>query len=259
MRHLSNMIVAIYLILGGCEWFYLGGKTELLPIMGKHAILLRLQDRGWSKYWMQVWSGFATRLGVRISASVMVVCGLALFITASNSKVCLFISLTAFIVVLIFNATVAVGLEGADQMATLVLFVNAIAVLVPTLESLTDLFIMAQLMLSYGVAGIAKLISPDWKTGRALGMIISTRSMGVGAASFFIQNPRVAKLVCSSIITFELAWFALPFSKQFAFALMAGGIIFHFSNAWIMGLNLFPWAFLSAYPLALNAIDRLHR
>lgn len=253
------MMVAIYLILGGCEWLYLGRKTELLPIMGKHAILLRLQDRGWSKHWRRLWSGFVTTLGVRISASVMVVCGLALFITASNSKVCLFISVTAFIVVLIFNATVAVGLEGADQMATLVLLVNAMAIAMPKLEWLTDLFIMAQLMMSYGVAGIAKLISADWKTGRALGMIISTRSMGVGTASFFIQNPRVAKLMCSSIIAFELAWFALPFSKQLAFALMAGGVIFHFSNAWIMGLNLFPWAFLSAYPLALNAIDRLHR
>jgi hypothetical protein len=166
--------------------------------------------------------------------------------------------LLALIILVAFNATVAFGLEGADQMATLVLVVNALTATIPKAEWLADLFIMIQLILSYGVAGIAKLLSSHWRSGRALGMILSTRSMGLGVSPSFLTNPTVARIGCASIIFFELCWFAAPFNKQLAFGLMGCSVIFHVANAWIMGLNLFPWAFLSAYPLAISAIDRLH-
>jgi hypothetical protein len=258
MTHISNMIVAIYLVLNGCEWFYLGSKTELLPMIGKNAITLRLQDRGWSRFWTRISPELATRIGVRIAAAAMIVSGLALFGTAVSWRTSALISVIAFLSVVAFNVGFSFGLEGADQMATLVLFVNAVTALAPNLQWLTDLFIMSQLILSYGVAGIAKLVSADWRSGWAVGMIVSTRSMGLGTASLLVRNPRAARLACALIIAFELTWFAVPFSKQLAFGLMACGMIFHFSNAWIMGLNLFPWAFVAAYPLAINAIYRLH-
>jgi hypothetical protein len=168
------------------------------------------------------------------------------------------VSIVALLSIVGFNLAFSFGLEGSDQMATLVLLANAMTALMPQMQWLTDVFIMVQLILSYGVAGVAKLVSPEWRSGRALGMIISTRSMGVGATPMLIRNPHVSKLICSSIIGFELAWFALPLNKPLALGLMACGVLFHFSSAWIMGLNLFPWAFVSAYPLALSALYRIH-
>jgi len=252
------MIVAIYLIVNGCEWFYLSMKRELIPVIGKSAILLRLQDRGLPKLLTQISSEVAIRIGVRLSAAAMVCSGLLLFVIAANSKISPVISVTAFILAVTFNATLAIGLEGADQMAVLVLFVNAVTSLLPHLQTLSDLFIMAQLILSYVIAGVAKLVSADWRSGRALAMIVSTRSFGLGSSSLFIRHSCIAKVICISIIVYELSWFAAPFNKEFLLILMGLGVIFHFGNSWIMGLNLFPWAFLSAYPLAISAVYRLH-
>lgn len=258
LRNVSDMVVAIYLIINGCEWLYLSSKRELFPMIGKHTVFLRLQDRGWSKLWARISSKLIMIIGVWLPAAGMICLGLALFVAGATSKVFPLISVTAFITVVIFNATIAVGLEGSDQMATLVLFVNAVTSLAPHLQWVTDFFIFAQLILSYGVAGVAKLLSADWRSGRAIVMIVSTRSFGLGSASFFTRHIWLAKVVCTSIIAYEILWFAAPLNKEVMLILMALGVIFHFSNSWIMGLNLFPWAFLSAYPLAINAINRLH-
>lgn len=258
MRNVSDMIVAVYLIVNGCEWFYLSMKQELIPVIGKSAILLRIQDRGLPKLLTRISSTMATKIGVRLGAAAMVCSGLLLFAIAANAKISPTISIMAFMVAVTFNATIAIGLEGADQMAVLVLFVNAVTSFLPQLQALTNFFILVQLILSYVVAGIAKLVSADWRSGRALAMIVSTRSFGLGSSSLFIRHTSIAKVICVSIIIYELSWFAAPFNKELLLALMGLGVIFHFANTWILGLNLFPWAFLSAYPLALSAYYQLH-
>jgi hypothetical protein len=257
-RNVSDMLVAVYMIINGCEWFYLSLNSELLPILGKNAIFLRLQDRGWPKWWMRVSSELALRIGVQRGAAAIVLLGLTLFVTAADSTTSPVISVLALVSVITFNATIGMGLEGADQMATLVLFANASTALFPHLQKAVDLFIMAQLVLSYGVAGIAKLLSTEWRSGRALAMILSTHSLGIGNARLLVRHAPTARVICGSIIVFELSWFGAPFNQELALVLMMFGVVFHFSSSWIMGLNLFPWAFLSAYPLAINGIHRLH-
>lgn len=252
------MLVAIYLIVNGSEWVYLTLNTELEPILGKKAVLLRLQDRGWATSWMRIPLELSAGIGVRRAAAAIVLCGLALLLTAVNSTVSPLVSVMALVSLITFNAAMAVGMEGADQMASLVLLVNAATALLPELQSVANLFIMMQLVLSYGVAGIAKLLSRDWRSGRALAMILSTRSFGIGNAGFFVRHATTARVVCAAIVIFELSWFGAPFNKELAWALMGVGVAFHFSNSWIMGLNLFPWAFLSAYPLAISGVHWLH-
>ena len=128
----------------------------------------------------------------------------------------------------------------------------------PDLQGIADFVITAQLILSYGVAGIGKLISPTWRSGSAITLIISTRSFGLGSSLLFGRHPTVAKCFASLIIGYELLWFAAPFSRGLLLLLMGFGVVFHVTSAFMMGLNLFPWAFLSAYPLAISAIYRLH-
>jgi hypothetical protein len=190
-------------------------------------------------------------------ASAMAFSGLALFVMAANARTSPSISLTALIILITFNAVFAFGLEGADQMATLVLFVNAVTSFFSQLQMLADFFILTQLVLSYVVAGVAKLFSTEWRSGRAIALILSTRTLGIGSASFFARNPRFAQVVCGGIVIFELSWLAAPFNTHFALALMIAGVLFHFSSSWLMGLNLFPWAFLSAYPIAMSGVYRL--
>lgn len=258
MRHLSNALVAVYIFINACEWYYLSAEDGLRPMIGKNAVELRLRDRGWPKGAAQLYSRAASRLGTRTISVVMGLVGIVLFVTGLLSLSSPIVSVAALLVVVVFNATLAMGLEGADQMAVLVLFSNAVSSLVPDLQVVAEYFVLAQLVLSYGVAGLAKLFSSHWRSGRALSMILSTRSFGVGSVPFLARSQLVAGAMCSFIIAYEMSWFVAPFNLSFALILMLVGVVFHLGNSWLMGLNLFPWSFLSAYPIAISGLHRLH-
>jgi hypothetical protein len=51
--------------------------------------------------------------------------------------------------------------------------------------------------------------------------------------------------------------FVLPFPLSLFF--IAWGIIFHSLNAWIMGLNLFPWSFWATYPALIYISTHITR
>lgn len=148
------------------------------------------------------------------------------------------------------------GEDGADQMnlivaVTLVLTVGPFQS-VPALQ-LGLLFVAAQLVLSYTSAGIAKLISPVWRSGQAVGLVVNTASYGSRQSGAALKRlPWVGRVLTWSVIVFEMSfllalflpwpWVAIP---------MALGVFFHMSIAVVMGLNNFVPAFLSAYPALL--------
>jgi hypothetical protein len=114
-------------------------------------------------------------------------------------------------------------------------------------------FIAIQGCLSYFVAGIAKVISPVWRSGEAVRRILGTRTYG---------SRRSASLVSGRDgVCVALSWLVMLFECTFPLALAFGitgfaifavlGIFFHITNAVIMGLNTFVWAFVATYPAIL--------
>src|SRR5690606_24962932 len=90
---------------------------------------------------------------------------------------------------LLFGLRHIVGTEGADQMLVILFFSLTIAYSVPypPLRKVCMAFIAAQLLLSYLIAGVAKLISPAWRNGRAMLEINRAESFGNHAIYRFLS------------------------------------------------------------------------
>jgi hypothetical protein len=149
-----------------------------------------------------------------------------------------------------------VGLDGSDQMSLITFVAVAIHKLLPGdlhVAQASLWFIAIQGCLSYSVAGIAKVISPVWRNGEAVHRILGTRTYGTSMSAAFVSG-RIGVCVALSwlLMLFECTFpLALAFGKTGFLVFAVLGILFHISNAVIMGLNTFVWAFVATYPAIL--------
>lgn len=155
------------------------------------------------------------------------------------------------------------GLDGAYQMNLVILFALSIGSLsgVCSKISIVSLyFIAGELILSYFIAGITKLISPMWRSSFALNAIFSTRAYGHSLFFQLISQRNVFTILMSwMIFLFELLFFLVLFLNPIhAIVLLVAGLLFHLFNAVFMGLNDFLFAFAAAYPALIYCIHQIH-
>ncbi len=146
------------------------------------------------------------------------------------------------------------GEDGSDQMLTIMSV--AFAVVLPL--GLSDeriakaglYFVGAQACLAYSAAGVAKLISHDWRSGVAIRGILSTRTYGLRRAAMIVQkHPVLAWCLATSTILLESMFLFAPMLPSTALVvLLVVAAAFHASTAVAMGLNGFFWAFVATYP-----------
>jgi hypothetical protein len=144
------------------------------------------------------------------------------------------------------------GLDGSDQMNAIVLGALTLGLTAPAgyAKDAAIWFIAFEALLSYFAAGVAKAVSPVWRSGSAIQGIISTRAYGkASAASLLLRAPRISLTLCWSTIIFECTFpFAALASPDVCIMVLAAGVMFHVSIAATMGLNNFVWAFVATYP-----------
>jgi hypothetical protein len=167
--------------------------------------------------------------------------------------------LLAFLATTIVRWRRCSGGDGAEQMTTIVFAAVCFSALpYPSTDRMVaaTTFIAAQVSLSYVTAGVAKLISPTWRSGSALPAILSTYSHGhPWAAQFVHQHIWVTQLASWIIIIFECLFPLLLFgSSHLAVIALVCGFSFHAGCAVFMGLNSFLWSFPAAYPCVLVAV-----
>ncbi|MEU9191553.1 hypothetical protein [Streptomyces hundungensis] len=146
------------------------------------------------------------------------------------------------------------GTDGADQMAALAMLTAAVTLTVGgTVGRLFLAFLTGQLILSYLIAGVAKLVSPTWRDGSCLAQILSTDSYGSpGIAAFLRARPRVGALMAWGVMVLEVTfWLALVVPGPPRWGLLAAGAALHLGIAFTMGLTTFVFAFIGAYPALL--------
>jgi hypothetical protein len=148
------------------------------------------------------------------------------------------------------------GEDGADQMTLIVgstCFLAAGPFQSPTVMKAGLWFLALQAVLAYSSSGIAKLVSPIWRGGSAIGLILNTASYGSREVGLLITKyPAMGRLVTWGVIGFEVAFPMILFLPRPLVLLGLGiGAVFHVSIAVVMGLNNFLWAFLSTYPALL--------
>jgi len=154
---------------------------------------------------------------------------------------------------LYLNFRIPLGKDGSDQMSNIVLICLFIMALFPNNKVIivvSILFIAFQSILSYLTAGIAKLISPTWRSGNILFQILNTKTYGKKSVVVFLKNkPKFVRFLNHGTIAFESLFFLvlfLPYPFNIYFLIIP--LLFHLSSARIMGLNSFLFAFLATYP-----------
>lgn len=144
---------------------------------------------------------------------------------------------------------------GSDAMLVIVLGALALASVGQARVGMA--YAAAQLVLSYFVAGVAKLRDRAWRDGRALPILAALPQYNV--------PPRLAALLATA--PRAAAWAMLAFECGFPLALLGGklaigflvaGAAFHLANAVCFGLNRFLWTWLAAYPALLYFVTDSH-
>lgn len=190
---------------------------------------------------------FLALLAVRLAAALLLVAGV-------HGPVSLVLWLTTLLVNVRFRGTFN---GGSDLMTMVVLTGLVVAHLGHRSALLVNgalLYIAAQVLLSYFVAGVVKLANPAWRNGTALRDILARADFAVPAAVRRpVAHPAVAVVVSWVVIVFELA-FPAAFTSvpaAVAFAVVVG--IFHLANVAAFGLNRFLLAWASAWPAVIWA------
>ena len=94
-----------------------------------------------------------------------------------------------------------------------------------------------------------KAAAPAWRSGRAMIAIASTHTYGGAALGRLLgRRPALAKAACWSVIAWECSFpLALVVPTTARLAILASGVAFHLSIAFMMRLNGFVWAFAATY------------
>ncbi|SER72385.1 hypothetical protein [Natrinema salaciae] len=150
------------------------------------------------------------------------------------------------------------GLEGGFQMSFIVFSALFIASLFPegSIErDLAILFIAAQAILSYLVAGVSKASSDIWRDGGALTGIFGTSIYGHQWVYERLQDyPQLGTVGCWATIAFECLFPSVLLApSEYVFAFLLLGFSFHVGAAIFMGLNGFILPFVATYPAIIYA------
>ncbi|MGH9638152.1 MAG: hypothetical protein ACRD72_25225 [Candidatus Angelobacter sp.] len=189
-------------------------------------------------------------IGTRALAALLLIC----FSNIYGLSIACVVAIVAVGILMFWRAPL--GLDGSDQMSLITFAALVIFKLFPRdvrVAQASLWFIAIQGCLSYLVAGIAKVISPIWRSGEAVRKILSTRTYGSRRSAALLSGRDGVCIVLSWLVMlFECTFpLALAFGKT-GFAVFAIlGICFHIANAVAMGLNTFVWAFVATYPAIL--------
>lgn len=145
---------------------------------------------------------------------------------------------------------------GSDFMTVVVLsglFVAAVFSEHPTVVFGGVCYIAVVSVLSYFIAGIAKLRSRSWRRGEALPVLISGGVYGVSGVvgGLFARQPVFALLASWAIILFECAFPLALFDGRACLILLGLGVLFHLLNSLLLGLNRFLLVWVATYPAIL--------
>jgi hypothetical protein len=142
------------------------------------------------------------------------------------------------------------GWDGADQMSALTFLALASRSWLPEIAPDVQRFFTFQLCLSYLSSGVAKAVSPGWRSGGALLGIVGTEMYGNDAVHDWLRaHPAVATAIARSVIGCECAFpLILVAPRPLRRCGLLGGVVFHALAARVMGLNTFFWSFVAVYP-----------
>lgn len=161
--------------------------------------------------------------------------------------------LTAMIAQLALVRRLRYGMDGSDQMTTLILAALTLGALFPAAMLQTQAFIALQLTLAYGTAGVAKFSSKTWRSGKGFRGVMSTALYGNRQISrIFDFHPALPVISSFTIYAGQVSIATLfVIGGGAAFVGVALATMFHFLVAFTMRLTSFLLAFGAGFPAVL--------
>jgi uncharacterized membrane protein YphA (DoxX/SURF4 family) len=138
---------------------------------------------------------------------------------------------------------------GSDYLTLIILMCLCIGFLHPLLAKAALWYMCLQVISSYFLAGLHKIKAQKWRLGTAIFGFVS--SPNYKTPKFVIEkskDPSLAKIMAWCVIVFELTFplvLAHPFLTK---SYLLAGVLFHFVNFMIFGLNRFFWVWCASYP-----------
>lgn len=190
--------------------------------------------------------GILLLLALRLALAVLL---LVLPAAAAAERTFAVVLLAAFALLLRFRSPV--GLDGSDQMSTLLFTVLALSTAGGRLAQTACLwFVAGQACLAYATSGWLKVREKGWRDGTYLARVLSSTTYGHGALGPYLkEHLALSRGLSLAFIGFECAFplvLFLPLPLVWAF--LAGALLFHLGTAAIMGLNTFVWSFAATFP-----------
>ncbi|TPV94217.1 MAG: hypothetical protein B7733_16465 [Myxococcales bacterium FL481] len=110
-------------------------------------------------------------------------------------------------------------------------------------------YISIQIILSYWLAGWAKLRADGWRRGHALPTFLRQACYNPrGFSQWLLARPRLARVAGWVVVGFELAFpVVLVFPSALPVMLVAG-VGFHAVTVYALGLTRFLWVWVAGYP-----------
>jgi Vitamin K-dependent gamma-carboxylase len=163
------------------------------------------------------------------------------------------------IVAFLFATSILVALRwrgsfngGSDFMTLIVLSALTVAKAYPPVAWACLWYIALQACNSYFLAGVAKLRTANWRSGRALAGFAQTTVFGSpGLAGPFVTYPWLARAASWCVIGLECLFPLSLLHPTLALAFMGMAMAFHLGNAQVFGLNRFVLAWAATYPAVL--------
>ena len=170
---------------------------------------------------------------------------------------------TVVAVILLLHVRSTYGGDGSQQMNLLVgsaLLLGFNPIVRPAAGVVSLLFIAAQSCLAYATSGLAKVASPIWMRGDPLVGIFATTAYGSPLGLRLVSvHSAMRRAVCLGMVFTETIFpLAVVAPEPVLVAFLAWGVLFHLSNAVLMGLNTFFWSFLATYPALIYVWHVLH-
>lgn len=196
--------------------------------------------------------------------AVRLISGLLLIAFAALGRIPPVLPFVLFFTYLAISYRQMVGLDGAFHMGIILTAGLFLATLFPDghVGQLAAVVFMAiQATLSYFIAGVSKLVAPEWRNGEAMEGIFSTKVWGNERVYRLLRRyPKLNFVGAWTVILFEVLFpVVLVVDQQWTLLIFAIGIAFHAFNAVFMGLNTFLIMFPASYPILYYANLLVHQ
>ena len=201
------------------------------------------------------WAQWLTaKMLVRLALAAVLIIGFGKYLKVIEPVFYMGLIVSSVGLVIRFNGPLGGGSDRMTFQVLIGLLIAALGVANPTLVRVGLGWIAAQSVLSYFLAGLAKLRTDNWRTGLAMQTLLRTD----GPYTLFksARNFADSKTLCAGlswmVILFEITFpLVLILPCEGKLAMLSAGILFHITNAVVLGLNRFTWAWAATYPALL--------